>query len=352
MGKGQEIAGSEAAPSAWSYTPEQEGQICRGLLGVLPDLRLSVLFQDRTMTYVWAENVPETLRGRRIVGTTDEEILAPADAARLSVLKREVLASGRPARTDLVLQGATGPQHYEVRINAAHDAKGEIDGIITVLIDLTEQRRREQTLRTLLREVSHRSKNLLAIILSIATQTGRYSKTVDLFLARFRGRIQSLAASQDLVTSSNWRGASLYELILNQTARYTSDPEQSIRFSGFNPHLTPNAALHIGLGLHELVVNSVVHGALSQPGGEARVTAELVGDPPDSKAFILRWEEIVPDSRSAQLGERRFGSVALERVVPAAIDGTAHLSLEGRALTYELSVPASQFELQPAEPLS
>ena len=48
---------------------------------------------------------------------------------------------------------------------------------ITTAVEMTEQKRREQTLRALLREVSHRSKNLLAIIQSIATQTGRYSGT-------------------------------------------------------------------------------------------------------------------------------------------------------------------------------
>ena len=54
-------------------------------------------------------------------------------------------------------------------------ADGAVQGVITTAVEMTEQKRREQTLRTLLREVSHRSKNLLAIIQSIATQTGRYS---------------------------------------------------------------------------------------------------------------------------------------------------------------------------------
>ena len=93
-------------------------------------------------------------------------------------------------------------------------------GIVTTAVETTEQKRREQTLRVLLREVSHRSRNLLAIIQSIATQTGRYSSTIDGFLSGFRGRLQSLASSQDLVTSSNWRGADLGDLLLGQVSRY------------------------------------------------------------------------------------------------------------------------------------
>ena len=68
---------------------------------------------------------------------------------------------------------------------------------------------------------------LLAIIQSIATQTGRYSSDVDGFLTRFRGRLQSLASSQDLVTSSNWRGADLGDLVLGQVARYSATPRHS-----------------------------------------------------------------------------------------------------------------------------
>ena len=101
---------------------------------------------------------------------------------------------------------------------------GSVSGIVSTIVDVTSQKHREQTLRTLLREVSHRSKNLLAIIQSIATQTGRYSGSIDVFLTRFRGRIQSLASSQDLVTSSNWRGATLSELVAGQVSRYCEDP--------------------------------------------------------------------------------------------------------------------------------
>ena len=122
-------------------------------------------------------------------------------------------------------------------------------------------------MRALLREVSHRSKNLLAIIQSIATQTGRYSGTIDSFLSRFRGRLQSLASSQDLVTSSNWRGADLRELVLGQVGRYVADPTRAHAASKAPiPISIPMRRLHIGLALHELAVNSVSYGALSKAG--------------------------------------------------------------------------------------
>ena len=175
-----------------------------------------------------------------------------------------------------------GVRWFQVWVDADRGDCGDVHGVVTTMVETTEQKRREQTLRTLLREVSHRSKNLLAIIQSIATQTGRYSGHIDDFLTRFRGRLQSLASSQDLVTSSNWRGAALRELVIGQVGRYGADPAHSLRFQGANPYLNPNAALHIGLAMHELAVNSVSYGALSRPDGFVEVTADLTPRQPTS----------------------------------------------------------------------
>jgi two-component sensor histidine kinase len=220
-----------------------------------------------------------------------------------------------------------------------------VQGVVTTMVETTEQKRREQTLTTLLREVSHRSKNLLAIIQSIATQTGRYSGTIDNFLARFHGRLQSLASSQDLVTSSNWRGADLRELVIGQVARYGSQTDSSVLFEGANPYLNPNAALHIGLALHELAVNSVSYGALARPGGVVRVTAELEDHPQVRPALSIIWTEMV-GAPIDELGEKRFGSVALERIVPRSLDGTATFTVEDNRLQYRLLVPSGNFEIE------
>src|SRR5690606_33607916 len=116
--------------------------------------------------------------------------------------------------------------------------------------------------------------NLLAVIQSIASQTGRHADSIDQFLTRFRGRVQSMASSQDLVTSSNWRGAMLRELIHGQVAKYSDEPARSVRFKGHDVQLFPNAALHVGLAMHELIVNSVSFGALSKPRGQVAVMSQ------------------------------------------------------------------------------
>ena len=298
---------------------------------------VAVLYRDRDLRPVWGRN----LRAGDALGE-GRNATPPAQAERIEAACRDVIATGIPARFEISMPGEDGVRWFEIWVDADIDEDGRVQGVVTTKVETTEHKRREQTLRTLLREVSHRSKNLLAIIQSIASQTGRYSEDIADFLTRFRGRLQSLASSQDLVTSSNWRGAQLRELIAGQVDRYGSDPMDSLRFAGANPFLSPNAALHIGLAIHELTVNSVSYGALSKPNGFVEVSA-MLGGTDERPSFSLVWREKIPP-REPRGNLKRFGSIALERVVPASLNGTATLQIEGERLEYSLVVPEGNFE--------
>lgn len=320
-------------------------QLRRGLLRALRNTGIIVIYQTPDGRVLWGQNVPEAWSVDDIVGKTDDEFLPGPMMTRIAEMKRGVLATGQPEKLEFHEGVESGDRWYEMWIDADREEDdAAIAGVVTTMVEITDRKRREQTLRTLLREVSHRSKNLLAIIQSIATQTGRHASGIDSFLDRFRGRLHSLASSQDLVTSSNWRGAMLSELVEGQIARYRDERDEGVNFEGVDVHLNPNAALHIGLALHELVVNSMSHGALSRPGGRARLTAALArpaggADP----ALVLTWSE---PAGAAGLPERKdFASVALERVVPMSLDGTARFDVSDERLDYRLEVPAANFEV-------
>ena len=320
---------------------EADLQLGRALLHALRNAGISVLYQDPNLETVWARNMAAPWA--TVTDTGLQNNLPRSQSERLDAARRNVIATGDPERLELSLSSEDGVRWFHVWIDADRGADGSVQGVVTTKLEITEQRRREQTLKTLLREVSHRSKNLLAIIQSIASQTGRYSDGIADFLIRFRGRLQSLASSQDLVTSSNWRGAELHELISGQVSRYASDPARSLRFKGANPYLNPNAALHIGLAMHELAVNSVSYGALSRSGGFVEVTARLADGNDGKQALSVVWSEDF-SSRDKRPSQKRFGSVALERVVPTSLNGTAELHIADGRLEYRLVVPHGNFE--------
>jgi two-component sensor histidine kinase len=317
-------------------------QLRRGLLRALRNTGIIVIYQTPDMRVLWAQNVPAHWSGGDILGKTDADFLSGPMAARIAEIKLEVLDTRQPEKLEFHDMVDGGGRWYDMWIDADADEDDEIAGIVTTMVEVSDRKRREQTLRALLREVSHRSKNLLAIIQSIATQTGRNASGVDSFLDRFRGRLHSLASSQDLVTSSNWRGAMLSELVEGQVARYRDEGDEGVCFDGVDVHLNPNAALHIGLALHELVVNSMSHGALARPGGQAQLTARLQSLDGMAPALVLTWSE--PTGRSGLPARKDFASVALERVVPASLDGSARFDVSDERLDYRLEVPAANFE--------
>ena len=216
--------------------------------------------------------------------------------------------------------------------------------IITTIIERSEDRRREKILQSLLRDVSHRSKNLLAIIQSIVTQTSQYTDTIDAYVQKLRGRIFSLSRSQDLVTDSGWRGAFARELLDQQVSAYIPSGQELIRFEGENLLLSPNVTMHLGLAFHELLINAINYGTFLTAGDQIRVGCSIV-DVDDIQHIKVDWNEPVnPRFRAVPDGSdipvRRLGTAILERVVPASVSGRANYQISPLDVRYGLIFPA------------
>ena len=314
----------------------------RALLA-LAGTELGIFAQDLRLQYCWTHNAKRSWLTMAREGTSDEDFLGAHAAEKAIAIKSEVIETRRPARFELPIMEDGSVRWYDIRLDVDRDETGAVIGVLGTSLEITEQKRREDTLKTLLRELSHRSKNLLAIIQSLASQTARHSITVPEFLVRFRGRIQSLASSQDIVTEADWRGADLFSLVTNQVERYAPDGMGQIRFQGHDVSLSPTAALHVGLALHELAVNAASYGSLSTPGGRVSIQALLVEE--ESGAFLrLVWEES-NGPRVRKDNDTRFGTSTLERIVPNSVGGQAELSYRSEGVFYSLTIPGSQFDL-------
>lgn len=324
-------------------TPPTLAGFDRGLLQALHNTSVSVLYLDRDLDCLWAENRPDGWIGEVLCGDDSAAMLAREDVDRLRQARAAALSGAERSYAEMRFPDPAGVRWFDIWIDADR-VDDEIRGVIITAVEVTDRRRREDALRMLLREVSHRSKNLLAIIQSIANQTGRYSGTISEFLQRFRGRLQSLAASQDLVTSSNWRGANLHELVAGQVIRFCPDPVRNLRLEGGNPYLNPNAALHVGLALHELAVNAVSHGALSRPDGLVTIAAQPIQAEDGGEEMELTWRERIAGDAARPAGGK-FGSLALERVVPTSLNGSATLKISPEELVYRLVIPPENYEI-------
>ncbi len=127
--------------------------------------------------------------------------------------------------------------------------------------DITERKRREEQVHLLMREVSHRAKNMLSVVDAIAHQTA--TKNPEDFVERFSERIQALSASQDPLVRSDWNGVEIEDLVHAQLAHFASLIGSRIAVRGSKLRLKAASAQAIGLALHELATNAGKYGALS-----------------------------------------------------------------------------------------
>ena len=139
-------------------------------------------------------------------------------------------------------------------------------------------------------ELSHRSRNLLSVVLAIAHQTVEQTTSFGEFQANFESRLMALARSHDLLVEKGWSGASIEALIFAQLKPFMDEPAARLDVAGPPIMLTPLAAQNIGLAFHELAANAMKYGALSSPEGRIVIRWE-VDDRQMPKKFRLSWQE-------------------------------------------------------------
>jgi two-component system, chemotaxis family, CheB/CheR fusion protein len=216
-------------------------------------------------------------------------------------------------------------------------ADGVIVGASKIARDITERKAFEEAQRLLMREVNHRSKNLLAVVEAIIRQTAAKTRQRD-FLRRLSERLQSLSISQDLLTASEWRGVDLRDLVTRQLHNLDVGGPDRIAVEGDSMTVTPAASQALSMAVHELLSNARNHGALSTETGHVDVSWKTEGASGSPPLFVMRWQE----RGGPQVRERRrkgFGTVILQRATAASLNADVRLDFTRDGLEWELRAP-------------
>lgn len=299
---------------------------------------IAISSSDMLGRYTWAVNSAWGTDDA-IIGRSDAEVLPLASAEAIAEARRAALATGGQQEIELEVADERGPRWYDVRIRAQRAPDGGPIGTVLSAVDITDRKVQEEHLRIVLRELAHRSKNLLAVIQGIARQTAESALSTQQFVSRFNGRIYSLSRAHDVLTDADWRGAGIFDLVQSQIALYAENRLSSVDLEGDNSFLRPNAAQYIGLALHELTTNAIKYGALSRPDGHVEVRFEAIDGRPDFCRFT--WTEASSAAVKEPKG-RSFGLMMLCEVVPTSVSGAATIRFEPAGIAYELEIPRAQ----------
>jgi two-component sensor histidine kinase len=298
---------------------------------------ITVFSQDQDMRFVWVHNPPAGLTPDRLIGKTDAEVFPPEAAAPIMAAKRKALATGSSQELDIDFELFGRPRSFFLMIEALRDEKDAVIGTTSVAVDVSDRKASEDQLRLLLRELTHRSKNLLAVIQAIARQTASRTKSVEDFLHHFSNRLVAIGCSHDLLVADDWHGASLRTLIERQLGASDRFNTQ-IAIDGEDVMLKPEAIHNLGMALHELAINAEKYGALSSKAGRVAIHWRFCGD---ASALKLCWEErggplVATPERSG------FGRAMIETVVGQALETDVKLIFPPEGVQCVIVIPSSQ----------
>lgn len=224
-------------------------------------------------------------------------------------------------------------------VGLQRDESGHPAYLIHVIRDVTERKAAQEHQDFLLHELSHRSKNQLAVISAMTRQTARGAASVEDFRSVFEQRLHGLAVSIDMLVNQGWSGVPLRELIDRQLETFKGDDN---RLLCDGPDVTINsvAAESIGLALHELSTNSLKYGAWSVPDGQVSIQWEFQpGD--DGRLLALTWVErggppVKPPTH------RGFGQTVIEHLVAQKLKAEVSLTYPVEGLEWTLLLPIAE----------
>jgi two-component sensor histidine kinase len=213
------------------------------------------------------------------------------------------------------------------------DNQGKIGGLIVSWEDITARKKAEEQQNMLMREVMHRTKNLIAVIQSIASATFR--KSDDSAHEAFMSRLHALANAHGLLLNAAGEGALLEDIVRGQLASFSG----AVSINGPSIFLKPSAAQSFALVIHELATNASKHGALTTSTGRVDVEWDIRRGEGGISKLHFRWQERGgPTVRKPT--RTGFGTILLEHAI-AGIDSAPSIDFSPAGLTYETDTALS-----------
>jgi PAS domain S-box-containing protein len=206
--------------------------------------------------------------------------------------------------------------------------------MVGAAVDVTKRRHAEEQRDLLVAELSHRVKNTLATVVSIARQSFGKNATIETARRSFEGRLRALAQTHTRLAEANWEGVPLKTLIEDEVAPYRGEDGGNLVLNGPPVSFTSKQAVVLGMAFHELATNAAKYGALSSKGGRVSVNWTWAGE----GSFSVEWrEEGGPHvSPPAQAG---FGRLLLERALAADLKGSVDMDFRPTGLVCRITLP-------------
>lgn len=285
----------------------------------------SIVYAGNVVGKKFADVVPLVFPGATGLMQAEDIISLAVDGGSIQGI--EATAPQAPKVTDFLISAAP--------LQVGGDA---ISGCVITMVDLSQRKAAEKQQMLLMRELDHRVKNTLALVLSIAGRTVHNEDTLEGFHKSFTGRIQALSATHNLLAENSWSNLTLGDVVRGELAPYIGGTSGRVNFEGLDVHVQPRAAIAFGLIIHELTTNAAKYGALSVPDGIISVTMAGRTEGEDG-SLIIEWQENSGPA-VAQPTRKGFGQSVITRSLQYSPGGGAELHYDREGLRCVIRIPA------------
>lgn len=182
-------------------------------------------------------------------------------------------------------------------------------------------------------ELSHRLKNVLAVVQSVVSQTLRQASDLPTANKALSARLVALGDAITVLTANSWASADITAMIVKVLGPH-AEIGSRIKVAGPPLTLNPRGALAFALALHELATNAAKYGALSNETGHVELKWSIDRHFGDPKLRLL-WDEIGGPPVTPPM-RRGFGSRMIERSLKSYFRGEAKLEYLPEGLRFEV----------------
>lgn len=261
-------------------------------------------------------------------GSTDGEawngMFHPDDQERAWAAWRNSLATGEPYEIEYRLRHHTGEYHWTLgRAMPMRDEQGQIIRWIGTCTDIHAAKETAAQNEILSRELSHRIKNIFAVIGGLIGLSARNDPGQKQFARELQQRVAALGRAHEFVRPHSNHSAPrqlpgrLHGVIREILAPYPALAEGRIRLTGDDVAADDRGATPVALLVHELATNASKYGALSAVDGEVQITTSI-----NDGTVELHWKENGGPVIARPPEQTGFGTMLSELSIVQQLGGT------------------------------
>lgn len=298
---------------------------------------ITLFEQTDELIYTWAYNTPLGLRPEDLVGRSELDLFSTESAQAVRALKLDCLAADAPRRGEVSIEANGQRGWFDISVEPLMLADGR-RGLIATSTDVTLRREYETELEIMTREMNHRAKNILAMVMGLVRQTARSFEVPGPFKERLTERLMALAQAHDVLAHQRWRGADLILVLQGQLHHHLQAFGERIAVAGPECTLPAESAHYVGLALHELGSNAIKHGALARPEGKVHISWTVDKGAAGGEQLTLVWAESGVGALAAQPSQG-FGMSLLNSLVARGVQGRSETTFGPDGLIFTLTAP-------------